>query len=47
MFKSKFMIVVFAVLATFGVYAQVPDELNLNTGETAMQISLQKSLEKI
>lgn len=47
MFKSKFMVFVLATGSIFGAYAQVSDELNLDTGETAMQISLQKELIEI
>lgn len=47
MFKSKFMLVVLAFISTLGVHAQVTDEFNLDTGDTAMQIALQKELIEI
>jgi predicted Zn-dependent protease len=41
------MVFVLTVLASLSVNAQVPDVLDLNSGETAMQISLQKELLEI
>lgn len=44
MLKFKFMMVIFSVLVAFGVHAQDQEVLNINTGDSYMQIALQKEL---